>query len=175
MRKTLCAAFVLLALAAAAPAQATKPPARTKKGDARAGQKPRRAAAPRTFVETSKGQLVETLEIEGNRRLSDEEILAHIVTRPGRPYSQAQVLGDFHTLLDLGLFVPGKTSVKTERGLRGGVVVTFHVAELPVVEGLAFRGLPPEVSESEARAAVSEATLTTRTTCAARSRPSGRC
>ncbi len=154
MRRMLHATLFLIALAAVAPAQAPKPSARTKKGDVRAEQRRRRAPAPRPLVETSKGLLVEALEIEGNRRLSDEQILAHIMTRPGRPYSQAQVLGDFHALLDLGLFIPGWTSVTTERGVRGGVVVVFHVAELPVVEGLTFRGLPPEVSESEARAAV---------------------
>lgn len=91
---------------------------------------------------------VEELLIEGNRRLTDEQILAHIRTRPGAPFSEATVRRDLQALLDLGKFDPARAHVSTEVGPRGGVVVIFHVAELPVIRSLAFAGLK-SISEAD--------------------------
>lgn len=86
-------------------------------------------------------RLVESLIIEGNRRLTDEEIIRHLKTRPGAAYKQEQVLRDLQTLLDLSVFDTTQTRVSIEEGPRGGVVVIFLVAELPMTRDLTFKGL----------------------------------
>ena len=122
MRATLCA-LLLLSLAAPAPARQPPPP--------------------------QQRVLVEAVEIEGNRRLEDEEVLAHIRTRPGDPYSEQQVQRDFQALLDLGLFDNTETHFLIKDGVRGGKVVVFHVVELPLVGGLRLKGLPRGVTRAD--------------------------
>ncbi len=140
---TLCALSLPLAVAAAASGQESKTAPRTKDGRAAVNSKQRRAGmrAPRV--------LVEAVEVEGNRLLSDEEILAHVRARPGDVYDTQQVIRDLRALLDLGVFDRARTRVQTTAGLRGGTVVIFHVAELPVVAGLKFEGLPGELTEAD--------------------------
>ncbi len=120
MRSTLCA-LLLLSLAAVAHAQ----------------------QSPRQRV------LVETVEIEGNRRLTDEELLKHIRTRPGEPYSEQRSQRDLQSLLDLGVFDTTATRVTIEDGLRGGKVVIFTVTELPLLGGLRLKGLPRGVTRAD--------------------------
>ncbi|HWW74106.1 MAG TPA: POTRA domain-containing protein [Pyrinomonadaceae bacterium] len=143
MRRTLCALSLLLALSVAAPGQKSKTAPRTKDGRAavNTSRKGTGAEAPR--------QLVEAVEIEGNRRLTDEEILSHVRVRPGGGYDPEQVQRDLKSLLDLGVFDTRQTRVTTTAGVRGGVVVAFFVAELPVIAGLKFEGLPKELTEEE--------------------------
>lgn len=95
------------------------------------------------------GRPVEELLIEGNRRLTDEEIFRHLRTRPGEPFGGETVRRDLQTLLDTGRFDTAQTRVSTEAGPRGGVVVIFTVVELPVIRSLAFSGLR-SVGEADA-------------------------
>lgn len=99
------------------------------------------------------GRLVEEIVIEGNRRLTDEQILGHIRTRQGDAFSEATVRGDLQTLLDLGTLDPAQTRVTTEAGVRGGVVVVFSVSELPIIRDIELVGLKG-VTEAEAAAAL---------------------
>lgn len=115
MRSTLCA-LLLLSLPAAAPAQ-RRPP-------------------PRQRV------LVEAVEIEGNRRLTYEELFARVRVRPCEPYDERRVRRGLRSLLDLGLLDATATRFMVEDGLRVGKVVVFHVAELPLVAELKLKGLP---------------------------------
>ena len=112
MKFTLCA-LLLLSLSAAAPAQ---------------------RQTPRV--------LVEAVEIEGNRRLKDEELLARVRIRPGDPYDESRVWRGFQSLLDLGVFDTMETRFMIEDGVRGGKVVIFHVVELPLIAELKLKGLP---------------------------------
>lgn len=84
---------------------------------------------------------IEEVIIEGNRRLTDEELVRHIKTRPGKNYLQKQVERDLQTLLDLSVFDRAQTRVGIDKGPRGGVVVTFTVVELPLIRDLTFKGL----------------------------------
>ncbi|MDQ3322848.1 MAG: outer membrane protein assembly factor BamA [Acidobacteriota bacterium] len=93
-------------------------------------------------------QLVETVDIQGNRRLRDEDLLYYINTKPGDVYNQAQVERDLQQLLSLNFFDKVATRVFTEEGVRGGVNVIFEVAELPIIRDLQFKGLEA-VPESE--------------------------
>lgn len=101
-------------------------------------------AAPRRAAPQSASRpqlLVETVIIEGNRRLTDEEIYSYIKTRPGEVYDPQQVRRDLQTLLDLGVFDKAKTYVNIRAGVRGGRVVSFTVFELPLIREVKFTGL----------------------------------
>ncbi|HYH85062.1 MAG TPA: outer membrane protein assembly factor BamA [Pyrinomonadaceae bacterium] len=86
-------------------------------------------------------RLVETVEVEGNRRLRDEDVLYHIQTRAGDAYNEAQVQRDLQALLNLPFFDKTETRVATQDGPLGGVIVIFYVKELPVIRDLTFKGL----------------------------------
>lgn len=93
-------------------------------------------------------QLVELVDIQGNRRLRDDDLLYYIKTRAGDIYSQEQVERDLNQLLSLNFFDKVETRVLTEPGVRGGVNVIFEVKELPIIRDLQFVGLKA-VQESD--------------------------
>ena len=93
-------------------------------------------------------QIVESVDITGNRRLRKDDILYYIQTRAGDPYNVDQIQRDYQTLLSLSFFDKIKTRVSTEVGPRGGVVVIFEVVELPIIRDLTFEGLK-SVPESD--------------------------
>jgi Surface antigen variable number repeat/Gram-negative bacterial TonB protein C-terminal len=84
------------------------------------------------------GRLVEDLEVMGNRRMTKEEILSWIKTRPGDPYNSAQVEADLAALLMSRNFNKSGTRVMLEDGVRGGVRVLFQVFELPLISEISF-------------------------------------
>ncbi len=86
-------------------------------------------------------RIVEAVEVEGNRGMSDEGVLYYIQTRPGDVYNEAQVQRDLQALLALPFFNKTETRVSTTTGPRGGVVVIFTVRELPVIRDLSFDGM----------------------------------
>ena len=99
-----------------------------------------------TFVFTSNifaqhGKLIEAIDIQGNRRLADKELLPHIKTRLGEQFDAKQAQDDLQSLLKLGLFNTSQTRVVTEVGMRGGVQVIFEVMELLLIIELNFDGL----------------------------------
>lgn len=93
-------------------------------------------------------QVVETVDIQGNRRLRDEDLLYYIKTRPGDVYNPAALEEDLKQLLSLNFFDKTATRVLTEPGVRGGVNVIFEVRELPIIRDLQFTGLKA-VQESD--------------------------
>src|SRR5882724_10342321 len=93
-------------------------------------------------------RLVESVEIAGNRRLRQDDILYYVQTRPGDPYNEQQVQRDYQSILALGFFDKTKTRVYTEEGDRGGLKVVFEVKELPIIRDLQFEGLK-SVPESD--------------------------
>jgi TonB family protein len=80
--------------------------------------------------EPTAGRLIESVEITGLRWRGSQEIMAHLKTRPGEPYSQEQVMADFQSLLALGFLDKLNTRVRVEEGTRGGVNVVFELVEL---------------------------------------------
>ncbi len=91
-------------------------------------------------VKESVQQLVETVDIQGNRRLRDDDLLYYIRTRPGDTYNPQQLERDLKELLSLNFFDKTATRVLTEQGVRGGVNVIFEVKELPIIRDLQFEG-----------------------------------
>ena len=98
-------------------------------------------AAPRQQQPAAAQELVESVEVEGNRRLRDEDILYWVTTRPGDPFNEAQVQRDYQAILALGFFDKVQSRVSTQRGPRGGVEVIFTVAELPIIRDIQFEGM----------------------------------
>jgi hypothetical protein len=87
------------------------------------------------------GRAVERLEIIGNRRLTEKQILSWIKTRPGDRYNSDQVTQDFNALLATGYFDRLRSRVTIEDAARGGIGVTFVVVELPLINEVRFDGL----------------------------------
>lgn len=99
-------------------------------------------AARSTAVRTApvRQQVVESVDIQGNRRLRDEDLLYYIKTRPGDVYDPAALERDLKELLSLNFFDKTATRVLTEEGIRGGVNVIFEVRELAIIRDLTFKG-----------------------------------
>lgn len=93
-----------------------------------------------TAAETNAQQLVESVDIQGNRRLRDDDLLYYIKTRPGDTFNAQQLERDLRELLSLNFFDKTATKVLTEEGPRGGVNVIFEVKELPIIRDLQFQG-----------------------------------
>lgn len=94
-----------------------------------------------TETTVNQQQTIETVDIQGNRRYRDEDLIYYIKTRPGDVYNQAQLERDLRELLSLNFFDRSATRVLTSPGTRGGVDVIFEVVELPIVRDLQFEGL----------------------------------
>ena len=93
-------------------------------------------------------QIVESVDIQGNRRLRDEDLLYYVKTRAGDVYDPAALERDLRELLSLNFFDKTKTRVLTQQGARGGVDVIFEVSELPIIRDLTFSGMKA-VQESD--------------------------
>ena len=50
-------------------------------------------------------RLVESVDIQGNRRIRDEDILYYTKTRPGQSFSRKQAERDLQSILALGFFI----------------------------------------------------------------------
>jgi outer membrane protein insertion porin family len=85
-------------------------------------------------------QIVESVDIQGNRRLRDDDLFYYIKTRAGDVYDQATLERDLKELLSLNFFDKSATRVFTEPGVRGGVNVIFEVREWPIIRDLQFTG-----------------------------------
>lgn len=96
--------------------------------------------APKT-EKPAQQRLVESVHIEGNHRLREEDLLYFLKTHEKDVYDTQKVESDLRTLLSLDFFDKTETKVLTEEGQRGGVNVIFHVEELPVIRDLQFKGL----------------------------------
>src|SRR5688500_6617344 len=93
-----------------------------------------------TSARSAAQQVVESVDIQGNRRLRDEDLLYYIRTRAGDTYDPAALERDLRELLSLNFFDKTATRVLTEDGIRGGVNVIFEVRELPIIRDLQFKG-----------------------------------
>lgn len=93
-------------------------------------------------------RLVESVDIQGNRRHRKEDLIYYIQTREGDPYNERTVQNDLQTLLALGFFEKTTARVEVSEGARSGVNVIFHVEELPIIRDIQFEGLK-SVPESD--------------------------
>ena len=83
----------------------------------------------------------EEVDFIGNRRITKEDILGWILTRPGNVYSADLVQQDLKAILATGYFDSKSTRVTLEDAVRGGVRVVFEMVELPLIAEVRFEGL----------------------------------
>lgn len=92
-------------------------------------------------VYAQQDKLIEAIDFQGNRRLSDEDILKFIKTRPNERLNENLLQEDLQTLLKLGVFNPSQTKVLIEEGRQGGVNVIFEILELQIMVEVKVDGL----------------------------------
>jgi outer membrane protein insertion porin family len=100
------------------------------------------------FSAAEQQQIVENVDIQGNRRLRDDDLLYFVKTRSGDVYDPAALERDLKELLSLNFFDKTATRVLTTEGVRGGVNVIFEVRELPIIRDLQFNGIKA-ITESD--------------------------
>lgn len=91
--------------------------------------------------------LIRSIVFRGNRRVTDEQILAVMRTRPGQPFSPAGLQDDLRRIAEMGFFVAAPDKALEYAG--GGVKVTIVVEENPLftyaqVDIIRGPGLYPE-------------------------------
>ena len=85
------------------------------------------------------GQLIREVRIEGNTSVATEKIRAEIKTRAGRPLDRALADVDARKIQDTKLF--SKVDYVISRPADGnGVILTFLVVEMPVLQKVEFIG-----------------------------------
>ena len=94
-----------------------------------------------TISAQSKGSTIESIDIQGNRRMTDDEILKLISTRVGQTLDDDQLQKDLKAIFSSGQFVEAATRVRTEPSRTGQAVVIFEVTELPLIQSLDLAGL----------------------------------
>jgi outer membrane protein insertion porin family len=125
LRHIACATFTALLICGLFGFIATRPARAQETAPTPAGQQP----------------LVEDIQIRGNRRLRQEDLLTNIKTQKGEPYNKEQAERDLQTLLGLGFFAKVPARVYTQPGANGGVVVIFELEEQPIIRDIQYEGL----------------------------------
>lgn len=105
-------------------------------------------ANPLPETVAARQQVIESVDIQGNRRLRDDDLIYYIKSRPGDVYDPVALERDLRELLSLNFFDKTATRVLTTPGVRGGVNVIFEVREWPIIRDLVFTGMKA-VTESD--------------------------
>ena len=93
-------------------------------------------------------QLIEEIEIRGNRRIPRDTILYNIQSKPGDIYSEAAIKRDFQSVIGIGVFDPMRARLSVVDGARGGKIIVFEVREYPLIRDLQYRNMK-SATESE--------------------------
>lgn len=99
------------------------------------------AASVSIAVSQNHVSTIEFVDVHGNRRLSDEQVLKFISTRAGEKLNEQKLQADLRSLLETGEFVPADTRVTTTVGRNGGTIVIFEVREHQIITQVTFDGL----------------------------------
>lgn len=94
-------------------------------------------AAPSWSEKVQVASVISAVEIEGNKTISDGDILGAIFSRTGDILSQDKIKEDLKSINDLGAF--SDVSVKFE-SKPGGTKVIFTVVENPQIKNIIFDG-----------------------------------
>jgi len=95
----------------------------------------------RIAAKKAEGRPIRFIEIIGNRRLRDKEVLQLLQTRPGETFSEQRITNDLEVVLATGYFDPKNTRVDVEATTDGDVGVIFEVCEQPLIDEIRFEGL----------------------------------
>ena len=105
------------------------------------------ASAPSANAQSTQQRLVESVDIQGNRRNREEDLLYYVNTKPETPFSPEQAQRDLQTLLALGFFNKANARVEVEDAADPRAI--HRESELP--QGR-FDGLPLRVENALLRA-----------------------
>ncbi len=83
--------------------------------------------------------VIEGITFRGSRRVPQDTLRALIRTRAGDVYNEEALRRDFMLLWNSNRF--DDIQLQTEKGERGGIIVTFVVTERPVVRDIKYEGL----------------------------------
>jgi outer membrane protein insertion porin family len=83
--------------------------------------------------------VIESIQFRGARRVPQDTLRAMIYTKAGDVYNEESLRRDFMVLWNTNRFDDIK--LESEKGDRGGIVVTFVVTERPVVRDIKYEGL----------------------------------
>jgi len=83
--------------------------------------------------------VIETIQFRGARRVPQDTLRAMILSKVGDVYNEEALRRDFQLLWNTNRF--DDIQLQTERGDRGGIVVTFVVTERPVIRDIKYEGL----------------------------------
>jgi len=101
---------------------------------AQPGEAPKPAMTPEQLA----GQVIETVEFRGARRVPQDTLRALIVTKPGDIYNEDTLRRDFMHLWNTGRF--DDIRLETEPG-RNGLIVRFVVTERRVIRSINYEGI----------------------------------
>lgn len=91
------------------------------------------------------GQVIESIEVKGNRKIPKETILAHVYTHPGDIYDEISLERDLRSVWNTGYFEDVR--VEREQSPKGWRIY-FYVREKPTIRSIDYHGLN-SVSQSD--------------------------
>ena len=83
------------------------------------------------------GEIVQSIRVQGNKRVDDSTILYYIKTEIGKPLSRQQIRKDIEKIYDLGQFKDIQVDTQSEPG---GLSVIFKVVEIASIGDLKIIG-----------------------------------
>ncbi|HHU92066.1 MAG TPA: BamA/TamA family outer membrane protein [Halanaerobiaceae bacterium] len=82
--------------------------------------------------------IITALELEGNQRVSTEEILTLLETEIGKPLDEEVIKADLQRIYDLGYFQDASVSFEV---YLGGLKAIFELVEYPVIKDILIEGV----------------------------------
>ncbi|MEA1928540.1 MAG: outer membrane protein assembly factor BamA, partial [Candidatus Auribacterota bacterium] len=89
-------------------------------------------------TEAARDQIISTVEISGNRRISEAAIFSRIKSRPGEAYRLEDTNADLKRIYEWGPF--SSVQVESEELSDGEIAIKFIVEEKPLVSKVIFEG-----------------------------------
>lgn len=83
------------------------------------------------------GQVIQEIDVKGNRRIPKETVLAHIYTHPGDLYDAASLERDMRSVWNTGYFEDVR--VEREEATKGWRII-FYVREKPTIRSIDYHG-----------------------------------
>jgi outer membrane protein insertion porin family len=139
------------AQAAEPSATATAPTEKEAQGQVGGDYYPREQPAVKTLNTVCEGRTVRNIRIEGQGRVSADDIKATIRLRSGLPCTDSEVARDVRALWDMGYFDDIAVEAKPEGNQ---LVLVYRVRERPAISTVIFSG-NDEISEEDLKKAIS--------------------
>ena len=83
--------------------------------------------------------VIETIQFKGSRRVPQDTLRAMIFTKSGDVYNEETLRRDFMALWNTNRF--DDIRLESEKGDRGGIILTYVVVERPVIRDIKYEGM----------------------------------